>query len=57
MQLAPWHRSIKYWLSVPPVSVEPVHARLICTGPDAVAVRFEGAVSVGAAVTAEATFE
>ncbi len=56
-QLAPAQRSIKYWLIVPPASVEAVHDRLICTGPAAAAVRFVGAVGVGAAVVAAAVLE
>jgi len=46
-QLALVQRSIKYWLIVPPVSVEAVQDKLICTGPEAVAVKFAGAVGVG----------
>jgi len=57
LQLAPGQRSIKYWLMVPPVSVEPVQERLTCEFETAAAVRFEGAVRVGAAVVAEETFE
>jgi hypothetical protein len=44
-------------LKVPPVSVEAVHARLICVFDAGVAVKFEGAVKVGAAVTAVAEVE
>ncbi len=44
LQVAPVQRSIRYWLIVPPVSVEAVQERLICTGPAAVAVRLPGAV-------------
>ena len=54
---APWQRSTKYWLIVPPVSVAAVHERVICTGPADVAARFVGAVSIGAAVVADAMFE
>jgi hypothetical protein len=50
-------RSIRYWLIVPPVSVEAVQERLICTGPEAVADRFVGAVGELAGVVALATFE
>ncbi len=57
LQAAPAQRSTKYWLSVPPVSVAAVHDRLTCTGPAAVPVRFDGAVNVGPAVVAAATFE
>jgi hypothetical protein len=46
---APWHRSTKYWLIVPPVSVEAVQLKLICTAPEAVAPRFVGAVGVAVA--------
>jgi hypothetical protein len=56
-QPTPWHRSTRYLLIVPPVSVEAVHPRLICVLEAAVAVRFEGAVSVGAAVVAVAMLE
>ena len=42
---------------MPPVSVAAVQERLICTGPAAAAVRFVGAVKVGAAVVAEAVLE
>ncbi len=56
-QLTPAQRSTKYWLSVPPVSVAAVHDRLICVLPAAVAVRFDGAVNVAAAVVAAAMFE
>jgi hypothetical protein len=54
---APEQRSIKYWVMVPPVSDPAVQERLICTGPEAVAVRFDGATNVGAAVVAVAVFE
>ncbi len=50
-------RSIKYWVMVPPVSVAAVQERLICVLLAAVAVRFDGAVKVGAAVVAEAVLE
>ena len=40
LQFAPAHRSIKYWLIVPPVSVAAVQERVICAVPAAVAVRF-----------------
>ena len=42
-QPTPWQRSIRYWLIVPPGSVDAVQERLICTGPAAVAVRLVGA--------------
>ncbi len=57
LQVAPVQRSIKYWVMVPPVSVAAVQERLICTGPAAAAVRFVGAVKIGAAVVAEAVLE
>jgi len=57
VQLAPEHRSIRYWLMVPPVSVAPVQDRLICAGVVAAAVRPEGAVKVGAAVVPDAVLE
>ena len=57
VQLAPVQRSIRYWLMVPPVSVEAVHDRLICVGPEAVADRLPGAVGELAGVVAEAVFE
>ncbi len=44
LQAAPVQRSMRYWLMVPPVSVAAVQERLICTGPEAVAVRLPGAV-------------
>src|SRR5437899_3664143 len=53
LQVAPVQRSIKYWVMVPPVSVAAVQERLICTGPAAAAVRFDGAVNEGAPVMAE----
>ena len=57
VQLVPVQRSIRYWLIVPPVSVEAVHDRLICVGPEAVADRLPGAVGELAGVVAEAVFE
>jgi hypothetical protein len=48
-QLTPAQRSIKYWLIVPPASVEAVHVRLICTDPAAAAVKLVGAVGVAVA--------
>jgi len=44
-------------LIAPPVSVAAVHAKLICTGELVVAIRFVGAVSIGAEVIALATAE
>ncbi len=44
-------------LIVPPVSVDAVQERLICVLEAAAAVRFEGAVSVGATVVAVAVLE
>ena len=57
VQPVPWHRSTKYWLIVPPSSVEAVQDRLTCTGLEAAAVNPEGAVRVGAAVVTVATTE
>jgi hypothetical protein len=57
VQLVPEHRSIRYCVIVPPVSVAAVHDRLICAGVVAAAVRLEGAVKVGAAVVADAVLE
>jgi hypothetical protein len=57
VQFGPVQRSIRYWLIVPPVSVEAVQERLICTGPEAAAVRFPGAVGEFAGVVALAVFE
>ncbi len=57
LQVAPVQRSIKYWVMVPPVSVEAVQERLICTGPAAAAVRFVGAVGALAGVVALAVLE
>ena len=57
VQDAPEQRSTRYWLMVPPVSVDAVHERLICTGPEAVAVRFVGAVGDEAKVVALAVLE
>ncbi len=56
-QLAPAQRSTKYWLIVPPASVEAVHVRLICTGPAAAAVKLVGAVGEFAGVVALAVLE
>ena len=44
LQPLPEQRSIRYWLMVPPVSVEAVQDRLICVLLVAVAVRLPGAV-------------
>jgi len=52
-----WQRSTRYWLIVPPVSVEAVQDRLSCVLEAAVTVRFVGAVRTGAAVVAEALLE
>src|SRR5438445_8655180 len=62
LQVAPVQRSIRYWLMVPPVSVAAVQDSLTCVLPAAVAVRFVGAVGVGAgalptALNAAATAE
>ena len=57
LQPAPVQRSTKYLLMVPPVSVEAVQERLICTGLAVVAVSPVGAVSVGTVVAAVAVEE
>ena len=56
LQPLPEQRSIRYWLIVPPVSVAAVQVRAIWV-PDALAVRFDGAVNVGAEVLVVATDE
>jgi len=47
VQLAPWHRSTKYLLMVPPASVDVVQLKFTCVLLAAVAVRLLGAVGVG----------
>jgi hypothetical protein len=54
---APWQRSNKYWLIVPPVSVDAVQVKLTCVGPATVAAKFVGAVGVLAGVVALAVLE
>jgi hypothetical protein len=49
--------STRYWLIVPPVSVEAIHERSISTGPAAVAVKLVGAVGEFAGVVPLAVFE
>jgi hypothetical protein len=49
LQAAPVQRSIKYWLIVPPVSVDAVQVKLICELLITVAARFVGAVGTGGA--------
>jgi hypothetical protein len=44
LQAAPPQRSIKYWLTVPPLSVEAAQERLIWVPEAAVAAKFVGAV-------------
>jgi hypothetical protein len=57
LQPAPWQRSTKYWLMVPPVSVDAVQDKLICAGPVALAARLPGAVGEFTGVVALAVFE
>jgi hypothetical protein len=57
LQLAPWQRSIRYLLIVPPVSVEATQVRSISVLPTGVVVKAVGAVNVGAGVVTETAVE
>ena len=57
MQVAPWHRSTKYWLTVPLCSVAATHDWSISVVEAVVAVKFPGNDGMVAAIETETVDE